>query len=178
MKFKTILLAVAISLSLYAEIDITPYNLSSAQVEILRNMEAKKKFSDEWLQNFAMAMHNSNLQRERQANTYIPPYTQQELEDTIVWARGGAFSAFAQYADMTFDGESYREDCPNVGLFRFARASGTEYIPVDIMREAINQSFYLQHIFSSDKENFKKKFLEEAQKYDMLKYLIPIATEE
>lgn len=174
MKLKAIIFALVISLSLFAEIDISSYELTSSQIEILRNLEAKNKFTDEWLLNFAKAMHNSNIQREARANMYIPPYTPQELDDTILWARGGAFAAYAQFAGMTFDGVAYRDDCPNVGLFRFGKATGTEFIKIDVLKDAMNQSFYFQQTFANDKENFKEKYLEQAQYWGFLKYLSPI----
>lgn len=150
-----------------AIIDLSGYNLTEKQTEIFRNFEEKNKYSEEFLLKLARAMHNSNVQKD----IYIPPYTEQELEETIKWARGGAFAAYASFAGMVFDGESYRDDCPNVALFRFGSASGTEFIPQDVMKEAINQSHYFQVLYSRNKDDFQQQFIEEARKYGFIQYL-------
>lgn len=157
--------------SALAQIDLSTYTLKPSQVEIIRKFEASGKYTDEFLHRFARAAHNQNLADERRANTYIPPYTAQELEDTIKWARGGAFAAFADYAGYRFLGEAYRADCPNVGLFRFGRATGTEFIPQDVMREAINMSYALQNHLARDRDNFAALFLAEAKKFGFDIYL-------
>lgn len=165
---------VSLNTSVFAAIDLSSFDLTQKQVEIFRKLEAKGKHSEEWLLNLAKAMHNHNIQEQRRRDIYIPPYTQQELEETLAWARGGAFSAFADYAGYRFDGESYRADCPNVGLFRFGRASGTEFIPVDVMRDASNTAFQLQQLLIKDKAGFPQAFIELAREYKMDKYLIPL----
>lgn len=162
----------------WAQIDLSSYDLKPNQIEILRSFEAKGKYSDEWLHNFALAMHKNNKKEETRSRMWLPTYTEDELWATIEWARGGAFAAYADFAGYKFLGESYRNDCPNVGLFRFGRASGTEHIPVDVMREATNQAHFLQVQFSRSKEDFPQVFWEEAVKYGMDKYLVKIATIE
>lgn len=158
----------------FAQVDLTPFNLKPSQIEIIRKFEASGKYTEEFLLNFAKAAHNQNLADERRANTYIPPYTKEELEATIKWARGGAFAAFADYAGYRFLGEEYRADCPNVGLFRFGRATGTEFIPQDVMREAINESYALQSYFANHRDQFAELFYKEAVEFGFDIYLEPI----
>lgn len=171
MKRMILALIMLSSQTAFAQIDLSPYNLKPSQIEIIRRFEASGKYTDEFLHRFAMATHNQNLADERRANTYIPPYTAAELEATIKWARGGAFAAYADYAGYRFLGEAYRADCPNVGLFRFGRATGTEFIPQDVMREAINMSYALQTHYAKDRENFASLFFEEAVKSGFDVYL-------
>lgn len=154
-----------------AAIDISSYSLNEKQIKILRNFEESGKYDEEWLHNFAKAMHNHNERQANRPREYIPPYTQEELYETILWARGGAFSSFADYAGYEFLGELYRADCPNVGLFRFGRATGTEYIEIDVMKEAINTSYYLQNLLAKEPEGFEQLFFELAVEYKMDKYL-------
>lgn len=169
--------ATLLSLCAHAQIDISSYELKENQIEILRKFEAKGKYTDEWLHKFAQAMHNQNIRERNQRTAWVPTYTEEELWQTVEWARGGAFAAYAEFAGYKFDGEAYRADCPNVGLFRFGRASGTEFIPVDVAREAFNQSYFLQARLIKDKENFAQIFWEEAQRYGFDKYLKPLNEE-
>lgn len=159
------------STTAFAEIDLISYNLTPSQIEIIRKFEASGKYTEEFLTGFARAAQNHNIAQDRRANMYIPPYTSAELTATIAWARGGAFAAFADFAGYRFLGEAYRNDCPNVGLFRFGQASGTEYIPQDVMREAINQSHMLQSLYSRDPENFRQAFYDEAVRFGFDIYL-------
>jgi hypothetical protein len=167
MKKSIFALTLIFCFQVYALIDLSQYHLTEKQIEIFRTFEAKEKYSQEFLLKLAQAMHNSNIKKD----IYIPPYTEQELEETIKWARGGAFAAYASFAGMVFDGESYRDDCPNVALFRFGQASGTEFIPQDVMKEAINQSHYFQVLYSRNKEDFQQSFIEEARRYGFIQYL-------
>ena len=180
MKTKLFTLVTALLLSgfTWAEIDLSDYKLKESQIEILRKFEAKGKYTEEWLHDFALAMHNANIKEERRQNEWRPTYTNEELDQVIEWARGGAFSAYADYAGYKFLGELYRDDCPNVGLFRYGRATGTEHIPRDVMKEAHNQAFYLQYHFARDKEGFSELFWNEAVKYGMDKYLKKIEVTE
>ncbi len=173
-KIKVFTFVIFLSASLQANIDLSGYSLKENQIKILRDFEAKGKYSEDWLYQLAEAMHNNNRREAQRQNMYIPSYTQDELEATLAWARGGAFSAYADFAGFSFDGESYRADCPNVALFRFGRASGTEFIPVDVMRDATNTAYHLQQLYIKDKENFGVSFMELAKKYGMARYLKPL----
>ncbi len=171
MKRIFLLLSLLLSVAAFAEIDLSGYNLTSIQIENIRKLEATGKYTEEFLFSFARAAQNHNIAQDRRANMYIPPHTAEELTATIAWARGGAFAAFADYAGFRFLGEAYRADCPNVGLFRFGQATGTEFIRQDVMREAINQSHALQILFSRDRENFRQAFYEEAVRFGFDIYL-------
>ncbi len=160
-----------ISLSIFAQVDLSQYDLKPSQIEIIRKFEASGKYTEEFLHKFARAAHNQNQAEIRRQNMYIPEYTEEELKETILWARGGAFAAYADYAGYRFLGEAYRADCPNVGLFRFGRASGTEFIPQDVMREAINTSHALQTAYARDRDQFPQYFIELAKKYGFAIYL-------
>jgi hypothetical protein len=171
MKSLILFLILVITPIAQAEVDLTEFDLTPSQTEIIRRFEATGKYTDEFIINFARASHNHNITQARRANRYIPPYTAEELTATIAWARGGAFASYASFAGYRFLGESYRADCPNVGLFRFGQASGTEFIPQDVMREAINQSHALQTLFSKDPEKFREAFYNEAVRWGFHIYL-------
>lgn len=168
----TILSLILLSNPLLAEVDLSTYDLKPEQIELIRKMEAKGKYTEEFLHKLALAIHKTNTQNQHQE--YIPPYTETELQETIEWARGGAFAAFANYAGMRFLGEEYRADCPNVALFRFGRATGTEFIKTDVLKEALNMSHYFQSNFSRDKESFPEIFKEAARQYGFMKYLVEL----
>ncbi len=171
MKNLILLMLVLTSTLAHALVDLSAYDLKPSQIEIIRRFEASGKYTEEFLLKFASAAHNQNIKDEQRANTYIPPYTSEELELTIKWARGGAFAAFADYAGYRFLGEAYRADCPNVGLFRFGRATGTEFISQDVMREAINQSYALQNYYSGQREEFADLFIKDAIRFGFDIYL-------
>lgn len=164
---------VALMISSKAAIDFSAYQLKDNQIKILKDFEAKGKYSDEWLHKLALAMQKNNKREAYRQNMYIPSYTQEELTETLKWARGGAFAAYADLAGYQFLGELYRADCPNVGLFRFGRATGTEFIPVDVMRDAINTSHQLQTLYAKleNKESYGEIFYELATEYGLDKYL-------
>lgn len=175
-KYLTILgLFLLFIITAQAALDFSSYDLNSNQVRLLEKMETSGKYTEEYILNLAQTMHDARVNPQRNTRSeYIPPYTEQELEDTIEWARGGAFAAYASYAGMKFIGEDYRADCPNVALFNFGRATGTEFIKRDILKEAINMSHFLQVNFAKDKENFPQFFLEQARKYGFAKYLMAL----
>lgn len=156
-----------------AALDFSSFELNSNQIRLLQKMEASGKYTDEHILDLAERMHNAQT-NPPVSSEYIPPHTEQELDDTIEWARGGAFAAYASFANMKFLGEEYRADCPNVALFNFGRATGTEFLKRDILKEAINMSHFLQVNFARDKENFQQFFIEEARKYGFAKYLVAL----
>jgi len=153
-------------------IDFNEYQLTEVQLDLLIRMEKKDKYPEATLINMAEAFQRHNLKPQR--DEYIPPYTEDELWTTMHWAKGGAFASYAEFAGFSFDGESYRADCPNVGLFRFARATGTEFIKHDILKDVINVSYYLQQKYSKNPENFREIFIEEAKKEGFFQYLRPL----
>lgn len=158
-------------LSVHAALDFSEYDLNSNQVRLLQKMEASGKYTEEYILELAERMHIARTQGPQEPQVYIPPHTDIELEEVVEWARGGAFAAFASYANMKFLADDYRADCPNMALFNFGRATGTEYLKRDVLKEALNMSHFLQVNFSRDKENFPQFFLEQARKFGFSKYL-------
>lgn len=172
MKASIFLILLICALNTFAAIDFDQYQLTQVQLDLLISMEKKGKYPESTLIKMAESFQRHNLKPQR--DVYIPPYTEDELWATLRWAKGGAFASFADYAGFSFDGESYRADCPNVGLFRFARATGTEFIKFDIMKDAINVSYFLQQRYARDPENFKEVFITEAKKQGFFQYLHPL----
>lgn len=174
---KTLLIALVFGMMTQAQaaVDLSQYNLKPHQITLLKKLEAKG-YSDEKIRNMAENFQNYNLNGPRDRDEYVPPHTWQELMDVTDWAAGASFSGFAQYAGVDFDNEAYRNDCPNWALFNFGRATGTEYIKIDVLAKAINLSYALQQYYSrdesEDKSNFKKEYFRLLKEYNFEQYLI------
>ena len=159
----------------HAAVDLSQYNLKPHQITLLKKLEAKG-YSDEKIKNMAENFQNYNVNGSRARDEYIPPHTWQELMDVTDWAAGASFSNFARYAEVEFDNEAYRNDCPNWALFNFGRATGTEYIKIDVFTKAMNLSYALQQYYSrdesKDKFNFKKEYFRLLKEYNFEQYLV------
>ena len=149
-------------------IDYSNYDLKDFQIELLKKLEARG-FSEEKLNNFASIFERNNNKVEQLE--YIPPHTQQELEDTEKWAAGGAFYMFAEAAGVSFDRAVYIKDCPNWAIFGFLKASGREHVNYDIMKTYINTRFELDYLYKKDPEAFKENYLKLAAKRGFLQYI-------
>ncbi len=142
-------------------------------MNLLLKLEAKGK-DDAYLFKMAKGFHLYNTtgsSTEEEEGEYIPPHTEEELRQVLQWAKGGGFSAFLSYTNLKFDYKAYQDDCPNWAIFNFGRATGTEFIKVDLLLGAINISSELQHYYAKDKENFEEVFIEIAEREGFSKYL-------
>ncbi len=157
------------SLAWASQIDYSKYELSELQLDLLERFEKNHGFSEEQLIKAAEAFHKSNQPK---IPTYIPPHTMEELSAVIQWAAGGAYLDFARDAGVGFDREAYLADCPNVALFQFGKASGTEFLRADVMTAYYNTAYALTRALSRDRESFRDAYLESIMKTEFSKYLI------
>jgi len=140
-----------------AAVDLSIYDLKPHQIRLLKKLE-ERGYSDEKIQRMAQNFEDYNLNGPADRDEYIPPHTWEELTSVQDWAAGASFSAFASQAGVNFDNEAYRNDCPNWALFNFGRATGTEFIKVDVLLKAINMSYALQQYFAKDESEEKSEF--------------------
>lgn len=155
--------------SLYAQVDYSGYDLTEAQLALLDRLE-QRGFTDEQLINAAETFERSN---QPQPETYIPPHTPEELDLVYQWAKGGAYLTFARDAGVEFDRDAFLADCPNVALFQFGKASGTEFLSRDVMLGYYNTAYMLNMLLvKSTKEEFQKKYMELISKTEFAKYII------
>lgn len=157
-----------LSLSVLA-VDYSAYELTELQLNLLERLE-KKGYPEETLHRFAGVFHRSNTQPKHEE--YIPPHTEQDLEDTQKWAAGSAFFNYQKQAGVSFNREQYVADCPNWALFGFLKATGNHYIDINILRDAINTQFSLDYLFRTS-SNFRKDYLELAEEKGFFKYITP-----
>ncbi|TNE97620.1 MAG: hypothetical protein EP326_11170 [Deltaproteobacteria bacterium] len=172
---KTILtLALLTSISAFSAVDLDNYQLKPHQISLLKKLEAKG-WSDDKIRDMAEKFEDYNLNGPADRNEYIPPHTWQDLMNVTDWAAGASFSAFAKQAGVTFDNASYWEDCPNKALFNFGRATGTQYLRVDVLVKVSSLSYALQQYFardtSSDKSEFKKHYFRLLETYHFEQYV-------
>jgi hypothetical protein len=74
------------------------------------------------------------LRGDQRPSVYIPEHTALELRQVVIWAEGGAFNAFARYAGIDFDLQTYLNDCPNMAIFNFGRATATAHLSTDVLQ--------------------------------------------
>ena len=154
---------------LHAEVDYSSYELTEAQLALLERLE-ERGFSDVQLIQSAETFERSN---QPASEPYIPPHTIEELRLVAQWAEGGAYLTFARDAGVEFDRDAFLADCPNVALFNFGKASGTEFLRGDVMLGYYNTAYMLNMILvKSSKEEFRKKYLELISKTEFAKYII------
>ncbi|MFT6071063.1 MAG: hypothetical protein ACJAT2_002704 [Bacteriovoracaceae bacterium] len=150
----------------FAKIDLSPFELKPHQISLLLKLEAKGK-DDAYLLKMAKGFHLYNTTGSstvEEEGEYIPPHTADELEEVVHWAKGGGFSAFLSYTNLKMDYKAYQEDCPNWAIFNFGRATGTEFIKVDVLLGAINISSELQYLYAKDPLKFEVAFLKVANR--------------
>jgi len=118
-----------LSLQLSANINLDDYDLSDEHRALIQRL------IDRGIEDHLILKLIENIQRGNQRPiVYIPEHTALELQQVVIWAEGGAFNAFARYADVEFDLQSYLEDCPNMAIFNFGRATATAHLSTDVLR--------------------------------------------
>jgi len=173
MKYIIVVMFMSLIVSLRAQIDLSSYQLTENQIKLVRKMESMpERFSSTRIMELVLSMHESNVNPTPQRQEYIPPHTQQELDETVKWAGGGAFAAYAELAGMKFLNEEYKADCPNWAIFNFGRATGTQFLKVDVISRALSYSHVLQQKYAKDRENFPDFFRKLARDAGFIKYLI------
>lgn len=110
---------------------------------------------------------------------YVPPYTLDLLQEINLWGFGGALSVHARNAGVEFDSQSFMEDCPNLAVFNFGRATATSCLEVDILNGYASGVWVLDNYWrkSLDEEarepvNFQEVYLEKAEEWGLLQYVI------
>jgi hypothetical protein len=103
------------------------------------------------------------------------------LQEISHWAMGGAFSTFAEQAGVVFDSQSFLEDCPDIGVFNFGRATATSCMDVDVLTSFISVAHVLQNYYSrslqkSDTQdessvNFQEYYLSKAVEWGFIDYI-------
>jgi hypothetical protein len=167
------ILALLIFKSAFAKVDFNQFDLHPHQLGLLLKLEAKGK-DDDYLFKIAKGFHLYNTtgsSSEETQSEYIPPHTEEQLVAVKQWAKGGGFSAYLRYTNLEFDFKTYQDDCPNWAIFNFGRATGTEYIKLDLLMGAINITSELQYLYSKDPGNFEVAYLKVAKREGFLKYL-------
>ena len=160
-----------------AKIDFSQFELTEKQRGLLERLE-KRGIKTDVLIRFAKSLERENREGPRQE--YIPPPTPAQLEEVVHWAKGGAFAGAAARAGYRFDFEAYEEDCPNLALFNFGRATATQYLCQDVLSRALQVSTALRikrFSFSEKGEStpeFSDYFIEYAESEGFGAYLIPI----
>ncbi len=111
--------------------------------------------------------------------SYVPPYTMEVLQEVQNWAMGGAFSVHAENVGVEFDRTTYMQDCPNLALFNFGRATATQCLEVDVLNSYASAVWVLDNYYrkslSQDPEervNFQEVYLEKAEEWGFSQYLI------
>lgn len=153
----------------FAAIDLSRYQLTEEQQALIRRLEARGVAQDV-IEKFAETLSRRNTQPAPQG-PHIPEHTLEDLIQVAAWAEGGAFYAFAQYAGVKFDQPAYMADCPNAPLFYFGKATGTEFLRLDVMNRYFSVVHGLQVAYGKDPQNFRATFLRAAQVSNMTKYL-------
>ncbi len=149
-----------------AAMDYSDFDLKPHQLSLLVKLEAKGK-DEAYLLKMAKGFHLYNTtgsSTEEQETEYIPPHTDADLLAVQQWAKGGAFSSFLSFTNLSFDSESYRADCPDWAVFNFGRATGMEYLKRDVLKGAINMMSELQYHYANNRDGFEQKFLELAKR--------------
>lgn len=175
MKKTLILSTILVSLtSANAAVDLGQYDLKPHQIRLLMKLE-ERGYSDEKIRTMAENFQDYNQNGPQDRDEYIPPHTWDELIAVQDWAAGASFSSFAKEAGVEFDNEAYREDCPNWALFNFGRATGTEFVKVDVLMKALKMSYALQQYYAKDaseeKSEFKKEYFRLLQASGFDKYI-------
>lgn len=102
-----------------------------------------------------------------------PPHTEEEKFTLADWAVGGAFKLFAEKAGVEFDLESYRNDCPNWGLFGYGYILGPACLDgVDVTRRYSAYIYAFNQKYQKNKEEFVEYYMNAAAKEGFMKYLI------
>lgn len=159
-----------------AAVDLSIYELKDHQLRLLRKLEDRGLRTEDEIIQLAISFDQQNrgVDVQDEPNEYIPPHSRELLEEIKAWAAGGAFSAFAKYAGYQLDGESYRADCPDWAVFNFGRATGTQFLKVDILSSAISYSDVLQRKYANSPETFSREFKSLALDAGMFKYFTEI----
>lgn len=151
-----------------AGVDYSSYELTESQLQLLDRLK-ERGFTEEQLRKAAETFEKSNRP---QPEVYIPEHTWEELLLVTEWAKGGAYLGFAHDAGLEFDREAYLEDCPNVALFQFGKASGTEFLRSDVMTGYYNTAYMLGLLQAKlSKEEFRQRYLELIEQTPFAKYL-------
>lgn len=157
----------------FAAVDLSSFELKPHQINLIRKLEVKGKSEAELLK-MARGFHLYNTTGSSQENPrteYIPPHTFEELLQTKQWAKGAALFTFIKYTSYSFDGEKYRSDCPNWAIFNFGRATGTEFIKVDVLLGVTNLLSELQRVYSNSPDSFEEKFIQIAKREKLDQYI-------
>lgn len=169
----SILSALLITFCAFGAIDFDQFKLKPIQRDLLVRMQEKDKYTEETLLKMAKAFERANA-NESNRREYIPPHDAELLADVNHWAKGGAFSSYASYANIKFLADPYKEDCPSWAIFNFGRATGVEFLRYDILRGAINISSELQMHYSrhvNDIEKYREAYLKVAEREGFMQYL-------
>lgn len=152
-----------------AQPDYSGLVLTESQKNILAKFE-ERGMSDEKLLVVANSFHQSNT---KTGPIERPSYSFHEMITVAQWARGGAISAFAEQAGYTFDQKGYMAECPNIALFNFGRATGTAYMPIDVLIYFNRDMYGLERTYGQERAKFIPLFLAMAKESKMEKYLTP-----
>lgn len=151
---------------------ISSYDLTPTQIAILEKMSIEKKHTLEFLKGFAEAIEKYNKKKNQEI--YIPPHTQQNLDDVNDWGAGYAYAYFAKFAGYTFNVAEFEKDCPNWALFGFGYYTYTQYLKVDVLQKMNNKLTELAFLKNQNTDQFAEEFLKRAQKDGFDKYLSPL----
>ena len=157
--------------SAQATIDLSHFDLSEKQIQIIRKVEARGTVSDEILIKMAKASVAHNLKTKE----YIPEHTLQELELLQEWVAGFAFQAFSKEAKLEFDQQAHqdafpvlREGKPFSALLNMAMAHGMEHFQIDISLTASNVQLALaRKSLALSPEEFQEYYLKLLESYGM-----------
>ena len=160
-----------------AEVDLSPYDLTPEQIEIIRKLEAKGTVSEETLIKLAIASQKHN--EKKKEKEYVPEHTLEQLEQVKQWAVGGVFQSYANSMGLNFDGEAYLKSYPVykngepfMAILNFGLATGTEYFQIDIMILSINIRNDLDRAsYNMSDDNFFEYYIEQSKKYEMDKFI-------
>lgn len=167
-KLSLVLFAALFLVSAYADFPYEDYDLTEEQRDLIERL-IQRGLDDELLHRLARNMEQQN---NPPPPTYSPPHTWDELMAVVNWAEGGAFSSYASYAGVEFDGATYWNDCPNQALFNFGRATATQHLRVDVLSRAISRGEGLAHMLRRSPETFREDYIEQILKTPFAQYLI------
>lgn len=172
LKYLSIVMSVFISLTCYAEVDLSLYILTEEQTKIIRKLEAKKTVAEEVLLKLAQVSHNRNIKKKE----FIPKHTLEQLEEIRQWAVGAVLRKYAEEVGLNFDYKTYLEEYPvyvngkpYLAIFNFGFATGMQYYSIDIMVASINLETDLARVYleAESKGQFIELLLGRAEKYKM-----------
>jgi hypothetical protein len=159
MRFLTVLFfTFTFCIKLWA-IDLTAYNLTEKQINLLKQWHQEKRFDEESLHKFAAAFQRHNNKKK----PYVPAHTFWELTAVMEWAEGRAFAAFAPKAQFIFDYETYENSCPNLEILNFGTATGTAHFQLDVLTLAIKTFESLSIMYRHHPETFSADYFKLAK---------------